>query len=110
MHPAQHPQDRYDLARQPGTGATAMPGPAPGSADLIHRRHLEKMVAWTGLERHNQCNAKGENETIYLERLREELAKGQCPAYGVIEKWMGEWNYDVKRLIEGTAYRLPDEE
>jgi len=27
----------------------------------------------------------------------------------VIEKWMGEWNYDVKRLIEGTAYRLPDE-
>ena len=66
-------------------------------------------IAWTGLERHNQGNAKGENETIYLERLREELAKGQCPAYGVIEKWMGEWNYDVKRLIEGTAYRLPDE-
>jgi len=67
-------------------------------------------IAWTGLERHNQGNAKGENETIYLERLREELAKGQCPAYGVIEKWMGEWNYDVKRLIEGTAYRLPEEE
>jgi glutamate--cysteine ligase len=66
-------------------------------------------IAWTGLERHNQSNAKGENETIYLERLREELAKGQCPAYCVIEKWMGEWNYDVKRLIEGTAYRLPDE-
>ena len=28
-----------------------MPGPAPGSADLVHRRHLDKMVAWTGLER-----------------------------------------------------------
>jgi hypothetical protein len=28
----------------------------------------------------------------------------------VIEKWMGEWNYDTKRLIEGTAYRLPEED
>ena len=45
-----------------------------------------------------------------VERLREELRQGQCPAYGVIEKWIGEWNYDVKRLIEGTAYRLPEEE
>lgn len=67
-------------------------------------------IAWEGLERHNQCNEKGEKETIYLERLREELQRGQCPAYGVIEKWMGEWNYDVKRLIEGAAYHLPEEE
>ncbi len=67
-------------------------------------------IAWEGLERHNQRNEAGENETIYLERLREELRQGQCPAYGVIEKWIGEWNYDVKRLIEGTAYRLPEEE
>ena len=55
-------------------------------------------------------NATGENETVYLERLREELWRGQCPAYGVVEKWMGEWNYDAKHLIEGTAYRLPEEE
>jgi len=26
-----------------------------------------------GLQRHNQCNDAGENETIYLERLREEI-------------------------------------
>ena len=51
MHPAQHQENRQDPARRPGTAAAAMPGPAPGSADLIHRRHLEKMVAWTGLER-----------------------------------------------------------
>ncbi|MCS6926308.1 MAG: glutamate-cysteine ligase family protein [Candidatus Binatia bacterium] len=65
------------------------------------------LIAWEGLERHNQCNQAGENETMYLERLREELWKGQCPAYNVIEKWMGEWNYDPLRLVEGTAYRLP---
>jgi len=48
MHPAQHSPNP---ARRPETGAPAMTGPAPGSADLIRRRHLEKMVAWTGPER-----------------------------------------------------------
>ncbi len=47
---------------------------------------------------------------MYLERLQEEIWRGQCPAYTVIEKWMGEWNYDAKRLIEGTTYRLPEED
>jgi hypothetical protein len=28
-----------------------MTGPAPGSAGLIRRRHLEKTVSWTGRER-----------------------------------------------------------
>jgi glutamate--cysteine ligase len=67
------------------------------------------LIAWEGLTRHNQCNSAGENETRYLERLREELGKGQCPAYGIIEKWMGEWNYNMQRVIAGTAYRLEDE-
>ena len=67
-------------------------------------------IAWQGLERSNDCNDDGENETIYLERLREEIARGQCPAYNVVEKWMGPWNHDLKRMIEGTAYRLPEEE
>ena len=33
----------------PGTAATA--SPAPGSAELIHRRQLEKSVSWSGRER-----------------------------------------------------------
>jgi len=51
MHPAQHSQNRQDPVGQPETGAAALTGPAPGSADLIHRRHLEKTVSWTGSER-----------------------------------------------------------
>jgi hypothetical protein len=51
MHPTQHPHDRQDPARGPETGAAAGPSPAPGSADLIGRRQLEKTVAWTGGER-----------------------------------------------------------
>ena len=50
MHPTQHSQSRQDPAREPETGA-AEPGIAPGTADLIPRRHLEKMVSWSGRER-----------------------------------------------------------
>jgi len=51
MHPAQHSPNRPDPARQPDTGATAVTGPTPGTANLVHRRHLEKTVSWTGRER-----------------------------------------------------------
>jgi hypothetical protein len=47
MHRAQHAHNRQDPARRPVTE----PGPAPGPADLSHRRHLEKTVSWTGRER-----------------------------------------------------------
>src|SRR5215468_12320722 len=33
----------------PGTAATA--SPAPGSADPVHRRQLERSVSWSGPER-----------------------------------------------------------
>jgi len=51
MHPSQHSPNRQGSARRPETDATAMTSPAPGPADLIHRRHLEQMVSWTGRER-----------------------------------------------------------
>ena len=51
MHPSQHSPNRHDPAHRPETDATAMTSPAPGTADLSHRRHLEKMVSWTGRER-----------------------------------------------------------
>lgn len=67
-------------------------------------------IAREGLVRQNAVNDAGENETLYLERLREEVARGQCPSYTLVEKWMGEWNYEVGRMIAGTAYRLPEED
>jgi hypothetical protein len=35
----------------PAPGMAAMASPAPGSADLVHRRQLEKSVSWSGRER-----------------------------------------------------------
>jgi len=51
MHPTHCPQNRQGPDRRPETGAAAMAGPAPSSADLVQRRQLEEMVSWSGRER-----------------------------------------------------------
>jgi hypothetical protein len=51
MHPIHRSPARTDLGRRPETGAAAIASPGPGPADLVHRRHLEKTVSWTGSER-----------------------------------------------------------
>ena len=51
MDPAQHSQNRPEPRPPARNEPAAMTGPAPGSADLIHQRHLEKTVSWTGRER-----------------------------------------------------------
>jgi hypothetical protein len=43
--------DQQRPGRLPAPGMEAMASPAPGSADLVHRRQLEKSVSWSGRER-----------------------------------------------------------
>ena len=45
------PPDHQRPGRRPAPGTAAMASSAPGSADLVHRRQLEKSVAWSGRER-----------------------------------------------------------
>src|SRR5215468_9277177 len=47
MPPAQYKPTSKGHPRPPGTNSAGMTGPAPRSADLIHRRHLEKTITWT---------------------------------------------------------------
>jgi hypothetical protein len=46
-----HTPDQQRPPRLPAPGRAAMASPAPGSADLVHRRKLEKSVSWSGHER-----------------------------------------------------------
>lgn len=64
-------------------------------------------IAWEGLKRQRALNQNGEDETIYLRGLRDLLSLGKCPADLIVEKWEGELEQDVQRLIEYTAYKLP---
>lgn len=64
-------------------------------------------IAWEGLERQDQVNLYGENETIYLAPLKKLLSENKCPADVLLEKWEGELQRDIKKLIAYSAYKLP---
>ena len=64
-------------------------------------------IAWEGLTRQKVLNDKGEDETIYLNTLKTLLFQGKCPADILVEKWEGELQQDIKKLIGYTAYKLP---
>jgi len=50
-------------------------------------------------------DGKGQNEALYLERIIDLTRRGLCPADLTVDKWMGSWQQDVTRLVEGSSYR-----
>lgn len=64
-------------------------------------------IAWEGLKRQRNLNKSGEDETIFLKPLRALAEQGQCPADLILSKWQGEFQHDVRRLIEYSCYKLP---
>jgi hypothetical protein len=51
MHPTHRSPNSQGPDRRSHRMWAAIPSSAPGSADLVRRRHLEKTVSWTGPER-----------------------------------------------------------
>jgi glutamate--cysteine ligase len=64
-------------------------------------------IAWEGLRRQKSLNKNGDDETIYLNPLKTLLFQGKCPADVLVEKWQGELDQDIKKLIAYSAYKLP---
>ncbi len=64
-------------------------------------------IGWEGLHRQRALNAQGQDETIYLMPLKNLLDQGKCPADLLVEKWEGELDHDVRKLISYSAYKLP---
>jgi glutamate--cysteine ligase len=64
-------------------------------------------IAWEGLRRQKAVNSQGDDETIYLDPLKTLLSQGKCPADLLVEKWEGELQRDIKKLIAYSAYKLP---
>lgn len=63
-------------------------------------------IAETGLGRQRQLDTRGQSEAVYLERVRELVGRGRCPADLLVEKWIGVRSEDVARLVQGCAYRI----
>lgn len=63
-------------------------------------------VSAQGLRRQAKLNARGRDESVFLEPLQEKLDAGwQCPAQEVLEAWRGPWRQDIQKLIEFSRFR-----
>jgi glutamate--cysteine ligase len=58
-----------------------------------------------GLRRQGALDRSGRDERTYLERMGEQLEMGRSPARVIAEKWNGDWDRRVGRLIEFAEYR-----
>jgi glutamate--cysteine ligase len=63
-------------------------------------------IAEEGLRRQRALDSRGQDESIYLERLVDLVKRGACPADAVVEKWKGEWAQDAAQLVAGSSYRI----
>ncbi len=72
---------------------------------LLDRLREIVRISREGLARQGACDARGQDETVYLEPLLERLELGwDCPAREVLSLWNGAWNGDVRRLVEYSRF------
>ena len=61
-------------------------------------------IAESGLNARGRLNASGDNESGFLDPLREVLASGRTPADRLLERYHGEWQQDVARVYEEESF------
>ena len=76
--------------------------PDGGSLRDLARRVLD--IADRGLSARARLNAAGDNESGFLDPLREIVARSATPAGALLERFHGEWNGDVARVYDELSF------
>jgi glutamate--cysteine ligase len=76
----------------------------PGGETLhaLGRRILG--IAEAGLNARARLNASGDNESGFLDPLREVLASGTTPAERLLDRYHGPWQGDIDRIYEEESF------
>jgi glutamate--cysteine ligase len=61
-------------------------------------------IADSGLNARARLNASGDNESGFLDPLREVLASGRTPAERLLDRYHGEWKGDISRIYAEESY------
>ena len=61
-------------------------------------------IAAAGLNARAQLNASGDNESGFLDPLREVLAAGRTPAERLLDLYNGEWAGDISRIYAEQSF------
>jgi glutamate--cysteine ligase len=76
----------------------------PGGESLRDLGVRVLAIAEKGLAARGRFNAAGDNETGFLDPLREILARGTTPAELLLERYHGSWGGDVSRVYEEMSF------
>jgi glutamate--cysteine ligase len=61
-------------------------------------------IAEAGLNARARLNESGDNESGFLDPLREVLASGKTPAERLLDRYRGEWRGDISRIYGEESY------
>jgi glutamate--cysteine ligase len=77
---------------------------APGGGDFqaLGKRVLD--IAHAGLTARGEVNAMGDNETAFLNPLREIVDSGMSPAHQMLQKYENEWGGDLSRVYDEMSF------
>ena len=95
-------EEREELRRAVPKLALDTPVPGGGTMQDFASRVLE--IASDGLSRRGRLNSAGDNESGFLNPLREVVATGVTPADRLLDKYDNEWNGDVSRIYEEFSF------
>jgi glutamate--cysteine ligase len=61
-------------------------------------------IAEAGLNARARLNGAGDNESGFLDPLRETVSRGTTPAEMLLERYRGEWGGDVGRIYDELSF------
>jgi glutamate--cysteine ligase len=61
-------------------------------------------LAAAGLNARARLNSSGDNESGFLDPLREVIASGKTPAEGLLARYENQWGGDISRIYEEESF------
>ena len=84
--------------------AQGLNAPLPGGGKLLDLAGRILDISSAGLAARNCLNSSGDNETGYLDPLRDIVASGKTVAEQLLEKYHGPWGGDVSRVYDEMSF------
>jgi glutamate--cysteine ligase len=78
--------------------------PIPGGETLQDLGKRVLAIADAGLTARGRLNAAGDNETGFLDPLREVIVSGMTPADRLLERYHGAWKGDISRIYDEESF------
>ncbi|UYY57679.1 glutamate--cysteine ligase [Sphingomonas sp. S2-65] len=78
--------------------------PLPGGGTLKDVAGQVLDIATAGLKARARMNASGDNESGFLDPLREIVRTGKVPAQVLLDRFNGDWNGDISRVYEEAKF------